>query len=139
MLKSASVSFDLDSNAARRVDMLPLEIRDLSYHARGQYLIRDFNLSLSNYHCTAIMGFNGAGKSLLLKLLHGLIKPSGGTIQWGSVVDVREIRFGQAMVFQRPILLRRSVAANISYALKHRGYRGQNCRTNWIDCCRSAI
>jgi tungstate transport system ATP-binding protein len=67
-----------------------------------------------------VLGPNGAGKSLLLRLCHGLISPSSGWILWNGL-DVGVVRQYQAMVFQRPVLLRRTVAANIRYALSVRG------------------
>jgi tungstate transport system ATP-binding protein len=63
---------------------------------------------------TVVLGPNGAGKSVLLRALHGLIAPTSGTIDWGGRKG-RPPR--QAMVFQRPVMLRRSAFANISYAL----------------------
>jgi tungstate transport system ATP-binding protein len=65
-----------------------------------------------------VMGPNGAGKSLLLRLLHGMLQPTGGSVLWGGQPLSKEIRKRQAMVFQRPVLLRRSVAANIDFVLK---------------------
>ena len=66
---------------------------------------------------TVILGPNGAGKSLLLRICHGLIPPSAGAVHWtGPNAD--QSRRRQAMVFQRPVMLRRSVQANVSYALK---------------------
>jgi tungstate transport system ATP-binding protein len=57
---------------------------------------------------------------VLLRLCHGLLEPTGGTITWNSP----ELQGGprrQAMVFQRPVLLRRSVLGNVMYALKLAG------------------
>jgi len=63
---------------------------------------------------TAILGPNGAGKSTLLRLMHGLLRPSAGTVDWPAPLT-------QAMVFQRPVMLRASVRANIEYGLSLRG------------------
>ena len=70
--------------------------------------------------CTMIMGPNGSGKSLLLKLLHRLIQPTSGRIDWGGDAP-EQATSRQALVFQKPVLLRRSVAANIDFVLKARG------------------
>jgi tungstate transport system ATP-binding protein len=58
------------------------------------------------------MGPNGAGKSLLLRLAHGLLSPTQGRIIWSDEGIPR-----QAMVFQQPVLLRRSAVANLRHAL----------------------
>jgi tungstate transport system ATP-binding protein len=63
-----------------------------------------------------VLGPNGAGKSLLLRLCHGLIRPTAGRIRW-ACADPARLRRQQAFVFQRPVLLRRSASANIAYAL----------------------
>jgi tungstate transport system ATP-binding protein len=55
-----------------------------------------------------VLGPNGAGKSVLLKLCHGLLRPTRGEVRWaGATPD--DTRRRQGMVFQRPVLLRRSV------------------------------
>ncbi|SDC95137.1 ATP-binding cassette domain-containing protein [Ruegeria marina] len=70
---------------------------------------------------TVILGPNGAGKSLLLRCLHGLIRADAGQVrQDGIPLDGRQ-RMRQAMVFQRPVLLRRSVAANLDFVLRRQG------------------
>lgn len=103
--------------------LLPLEVRGLRYVFGGTALIDGIDLKLRAGRITVVMGPNGAGKSLLLRLLHGLIQPSAGEILWDSAELSQVIRRRQAMVFQKPVLLRRSVAANIDFVLGARGDR----------------
>jgi len=96
--------------------ILPLKLDGVWYRGReGIPLIKDFNLELGAGSRTMIIGPNGAGKSLLLRLCHGLLKPSEGRIDWA--VGLAHAAKSQAMVFQRPVMLRRSAQANIDYAL----------------------
>lgn len=98
----------------------PLALRSVSYAAGGRLLLRGIDLVFAPGERTIVLGPNGAGKSLLLRLCHGLISPTIGTVEWcGSAAA--QARERQAMVFQRPVLLRRSVRANIGYALSLRG------------------
>jgi len=101
--------------------ILPLEARGLVYEAAGRRLIDGLDLSVPPGALTAVLGPNGAGKSLLLRLLHGLLIPSAGRISWAGRPADASIRRRQAMVFQKPVLLRRSAAANLDYALRLRG------------------
>lgn len=101
-----------------------LEARDLSFEAGGKRLIHDLSLSIPEGRRTLIMGANGAGKSLLLRLLHGLLPPSGGQVLWQGRAPDHGARRAQAMVFQRPVMLRRSVLANLNFALTVHGIRG---------------
>lgn len=92
----------------------------LRYAAGQTALIDGLSLSLpeSGIHC--LIGPNGAGKSLALRLLHGLLTPDAGEVRWrGSAVAATD-RVAQAMVFQKPVLLRRSVEANVDFVLKSR-------------------
>jgi len=95
-----------------------LEARDLTVILGGVVALDRLHLVLEPGMRTVVLGPNGAGKSVLLRALHGLIAPTSGTIDWGGR-NGRPPR--QAMVFQRPVMLRRSAIANIAYALAVNG------------------
>jgi tungstate transport system ATP-binding protein len=101
--------------------LLPLELRRLAYEASGKRVIDGLDLTIEEPGISVIMGPNGAGKSVLLRLIHGLIAPTDGEVLWGGKRLDRELKRRQAMVFQKPVLLRRSAAANIWHALGLRG------------------
>ncbi len=100
--------------------ILPLALEGVCYDAGGARLIESLDFTLEAGPRTVILGPNGAGKSLTLRLCHGLIKPSTGRVTWRGPGAARAGRH-QAMVFQSPVMLRRSAAANIVYALALRG------------------
>ena len=100
--------------------LLPLKIEGLRFETRTRPLIDGIDLAIGENTLTMIMGPNGAGKSLFLRLIHGLIEPTSGSVTWGGQTLSDDVRRQQAMVFQRPVLLRRSVAANIEFALSLR-------------------
>lgn len=95
--------------------LLPISIHGLHLAVQGKMLLTDLNCSLTGTGITLIMGPNGAGKSLLLQCLHGLLETPPGTIRFGGQPLSPEVRLTQAMVFQQPVLLRRSVAANLRF------------------------
>ena len=97
--------------------ILPLTLAELVYEAGGRRLVDGVSLTLAAGPRTVILGPNGAGKSLLLRLCHGLLAPTAGSLSWQRADAARR----QALVFQRPVMLRRSAAANIDYALRLRG------------------
>lgn len=89
---------------------------------RGDKLLLDIaHLRLGGPGPTVILGPNGAGKSLLLRCLHGLIRADAGQVFQDGLPLNKAQRMRQAMVFQRPVLLRRSVAANLDFVLRRRG------------------
>ncbi|MBW2275655.1 MAG: ATP-binding cassette domain-containing protein [Deltaproteobacteria bacterium] len=100
--------------------ILPLELRDVSYGVREQLLLKAIRLRLEAGGMSVILGPNGAGKSLTLRLAHGLIEPTSGRVCWLGA-GAAEAALRQAMVFERPVLLRRSAAANVDYALALHG------------------
>ena len=100
--------------------ILPLRLEDVGYAAAGEKLVEGVTIELAAGPRTVILGPNGAGKSLLLRLCHGLLRPTAGRISW-RLGEGPALRRRQAMVFQRPVMLRRSAAGNIGFALKLRG------------------
>lgn len=97
--------------------ILPLALDGLSFTASGRRIIEPLSCTIEAGPSTIILGANGAGKSVLMRLMHGLLAPSGGAVRWNEPDEERRRR-AQAMVFQRPVLLRRSALANIVYALE---------------------
>jgi tungstate transport system ATP-binding protein len=96
--------------------LLPLRLDDVVFTVGGRRVIDHVSLTLESAARTVIVGPNGAGKSVLLRLCHGLLQPTSGTVVWNTP-ELRGEARRQAMVFQRPVLLRRSALANIAYAL----------------------
>jgi tungstate transport system ATP-binding protein len=78
-------------------------------------ILRDVSLSLTMGAPTLLMGPNGSGKTTLLRLAMGLLEPSSGSITPGGRTNGAVQR--RAIAFQRPVMLRRSVAANVAFAL----------------------
>lgn len=106
-----------------------LTLESLRYDAGERTLIHDVSLRIEAGRRTLILGPNGAGKSVLMRLMHGLIEPTAGRILWngGSGTPV------QAMVFQRPVMLRRSVLDNVTYALYLAGVPAAERRTRALE------
>jgi tungstate transport system ATP-binding protein len=92
--------------------ILPLELERVSF----RNIIAPLSLAIEAGPSSIILGANGAGKSVLLRLMHGLLAPSSGKVRWRG-----DARRKQAMVFQRPVMLRRSALANVLYALQSAG------------------
>jgi tungstate transport system ATP-binding protein len=111
---------------ASAAPLFPLEARGLGVVLGGHAALDDVSFTLDGGSRVAVLGANGAGKSVLLRLLHGLIAPTAGEVLWaGSSSRPRE----QAMVFQRPVMLRRSALANVQYALAVNGVRDPELAT----------
>jgi tungstate transport system ATP-binding protein len=95
--------------------MLPLVLDQVSFSAGGKSIIDRVSVEITEGPRTVILGPNGAGKSVLMRLCHGLFAPTSGSITWRGAQNGRK---RQAMVFQRPVMLRRSALANIVYGLE---------------------
>jgi tungstate transport system ATP-binding protein len=98
---------------------LPVVFEGVSLQAGATSILQRLSLTITAGAPTLIVGPNGAGKTSLLRLCMGLVGPSSGSITWGGHDDRAPVR--RAIVFQRPVMLRRSVAANVGYALAQTG------------------
>jgi tungstate transport system ATP-binding protein len=101
------------------VSDLPIVLEDVSVAAGNVRLLESISLKFAAGPPTVLIGPNGAGKTTLLRLAMGLIPASRGRVTWGGREDAAPTR--RAIVFQRPVMLRRSIAANIRYALAAAG------------------
>jgi tungstate transport system ATP-binding protein len=98
---------------------LPLVLDDVSLQAGSTTILKRLNLTITAGAPTLIVGPNGAGKTSLLRLCMGLTAPTTGRVSWGGRSDTTLAR--RAMLFQRPVMLRRTAAANVGYALAQAG------------------
>jgi len=98
---------------------LPIVFEDVAVTIRNTPILDGVSLTLAPGPPTILVGPNGAGKTTLLRLAMGLLQPSRGRTTWGGRADASATR--RAIVFQRPVMLRRSAAGNIRYALKAAG------------------
>ena len=101
------------------IDNLPLVLSGVSYRIGDLTLLDEVSLTINAGAPTAILGPNGAGKSTLLNIAMGLMRPTSGSVSWGGRSDPAPLR--RAMVFQSPVMLRRSVRGNILFALEQAG------------------
>ena len=106
---------------------LPLSFSDVSLTVGATTILDRLNLTIGPGAPTLILGPNGSGKTSLLRLCMGLASPSRGAVSWGGRTDGGPER--RAILFQKPVMLRRSAAANVVYGLAQAGCpRGQRAR-----------
>jgi tungstate transport system ATP-binding protein len=101
--------------------LLPVRAENAAVAFAGKSILRGIDLEITKNTRTVIMGSNGAGKSTLLRLLHGLLLPTAGRVvnAVGEPVATQALRQHDAMLFQRPVMLRASALDNVLYAAKH--------------------
>jgi tungstate transport system ATP-binding protein len=98
---------------------LPVRFEGVSLRASATTILDNVSVSIVPGAPTLIVGPNGSGKTSLLRLCMGLATPSDGRITWGGRDALGPGRV--AMLFQRPVMLRRSVADNVTYGLGKAG------------------
>ena len=110
-----------EDNIESQKNFLPLSVRKASLVMNKKKLLKEVSFNVQKNSILSIVGTNGAGKTSLLKVLHGIYELNSGSISWGAY-SINEIKKMQAMIFQNPLLLKRSVKENIEYVLKIRNY-----------------
>jgi tungstate transport system ATP-binding protein len=95
---------------------LPIHFDEVSICRRGVTILDRITLRIEAGRPTVLIGPNGSGKTSLLRTAMGLDRPTAGRVTWGGLESSPPMR--RSIVLQRPAMLRRSVAGNVSYALR---------------------
>lgn len=114
--------------------LFPLVAKGAITSRRGKVLVGPVDLTLDGRGTCVVIGPNGAGKTTLLRLLHGAARLTKGSITWACPTE--QARHNQAFVFQRPVMLRRSVEENLIYPLRVHGMPKAEARDlaqNWAE------
>ena len=126
-----------------------LELKNLSYvYGTGtpfeKTAVNDLSLSIEKGEFIGIMGHTGSGKSTLVQMLNGLMKPTSGQVLldgediWANPKDIRKIRFKVGMVFQYPEyqLFEETVAKDIAFGPTNMGKSGAELEKAVNDAAR---
>ncbi|OBY28696.1 ATP-binding cassette domain-containing protein [Leisingera sp. JC1] len=113
------------------MQMFPLKATGAQVRRRGKVLVGPVDLTLGGQGTSIIIGPNGAGKTTLLKMLHGIVRMNGGSLDWACPLE--EAQKHQAFVFQTPVMMRRSVIDNIAYPLRLTGLSRRQARSRAAD------
>ncbi|MDC0658577.1 ATP-binding cassette domain-containing protein [Leisingera sp. SS27] len=113
------------------MQLFPLVAQGAQVRRRGKVLVGPVDLSLRGQGTSIIIGPNGAGKTTLLKMLHGIVRMNGGSLDWACPLE--EAQKHQAFVFQTPVMMRRSVIENIAYPLRLTGLSRRQARAQAAD------
>jgi ABC-type sugar transport system ATPase subunit len=113
-----------------RPTTLPITFEGVEFAAGGRSIVSGVSFSIEAGPPTLLVGPNGAGKTTLIKLAMGLLTPSAGRILPAKPAACPR----SAIVFQKPVMLRRSVLSNVMFALTAAG-READAKTafGWLD------
>jgi len=107
--------------------MTAVKLTNLSKDYGTGEAVKGISLDIRSGEMIGLLGPSGCGKTTTLKMIAGLIQPSGGDITFdsASVLGVPPERRGAVMVFQNHLLFPyMSVAENVGFGLKMRGIPG---------------
>ncbi|GAB5470144.1 MAG: ATP-binding cassette domain-containing protein [Rhodospirillales bacterium] len=129
----------LDAGQGRdEASIRPLRGMNLEIARKGLPLLQVDDIAFQGVGLSVVMGANGAGKSLLLRVLAGLVQPDRGRVLWGRQPPQRRRRQRLGYVFQKPVLLRRSALANVVYPLRAAGVGATAARDQALQALAGA-
>lgn len=102
------------------------------------------NLTISNDGITGLIGHTGSGKSTMVQLFNGLIKPTEGTVSidgvniWAEPKKIRQIRFKAGLVMQYPEhqLFAETVEEDIAFGPRNMGLSGDELTERILDAVK---
>ena len=114
-------------------DLTPIQLTNLSVVVGQKIILDKINCKIKSNSITAILGPNGGGKSIFLQTINGLVSVQSGRLTFNLMENNQEIREQQAMVFQTPVLLRRTVMANMQFVSNLRNKESNRLLKNILN------
>ena len=106
--------------------MFPIELSGVAFRPQGRNVLDGLDLRLDGEGISIVLGPNGVGKTVLLRMIAGLLPVREGRLAWG---EASRPDAAIAMVFQQPMILRSSVLDNAALGMKPlRLARGERLR-----------
>ena len=109
-----------------------LDLKAASQHVNGQPYLGPITVRIALEGITCVLGPNGAGKSMFLSLCHGMCPADGGVVTWDGL-PASETRLSRGYMMQHPVVLRRTVAANIDFPLRAAGHSAAQRKVKTAD------
>jgi tungstate transport system ATP-binding protein len=119
-----------DERMRDRPTTLPITFENVVFAAGGQTIVSGVSFAIEAGPPTLLVGPNGAGKTTLIKLAMGLLTPSAGRVLPAQPAACPR----SAIVFQKPVMLRRSVLNNVMFALTAAGRQADaKAALGWLE------
>lgn len=128
--------------------MSAIEVKDVNYSYDGpkseNLALRNVSVKFDDNKITGLIGHTGSGKSTLVQMLNGLIKPDSGQILldgrdiWAEPKKIRDVRFRVGLVMQYPEyqLFDATVKDDIAFGPKNMGMTPEEIERNVFEAAR---